>query len=395
MKKGNKIFTICTAGLISAVSIISLSGCGGSSNESTTEATQASATTSQTSTQSTQKETRTITDIAGRQVEIPAEVTSVACPGLAGTRLVIYAGGLDKLTGVSENEKDETLTAPCTLVNMDKMKGLKSVASGWPNFEMYQEEMVALDSDVIVYYSSEVQQLDELQEQTKIPVIGVKATDFTTDDFRQSMKILGEVLDTKDRTDELISYVDSCITDLDNRTKDIPDEEKPSVYFGAVGFKGYNGIEGTYAHYIPFEAIHAKNVADETGGDGAMIIEKEKVTEWDPDILFLTQDPPSLQLVIDDYKVNAPFYKNLKSVQNGQVYAQGPYNMVNTNIEVSLINAYYAGTIIYPEQFKDIKFEDKEKEILTEFLGEQGVKYLDIIKEQNIDYVPVTYVFEE
>ena len=75
-------------------------------------------------------------------------------------------------------------------------------------------------------------------------------------------------------------------------------------------FEAVHGIEGTYAQFPPFVAINAKNVVDETGKDGSLIIDKEKILTWNPDIIFL--DPNNMQLVRDDYKDNPDFYYSQK-----------------------------------------------------------------------------------
>lgn len=334
--------------------------------------------------------TRTVTDVLGREVEIASDIQTVACPGLPSTRMVVYAGAVDKIAGVTENEKMELACAPCSDVFHDKFFNLPSIGSGWPNSEIYQEELVVLDPDAIILFTNEAAQADELQAQTSIPVLAVFATDFMTPDFADTMNFLGDVFGTKAHTDELLAYVEECIADLDGRTKDIPDEEKPTVYYGAVSFRGYNGIDATYAHYNPFEIIHAKNVADETDGNGAMTVEKEQVTAWDPDILFINQEGPTLGILQEDFKTNPDFYRGLSAVQNGKVYGQAAYNCVYTNIELSLINAYYAATVIYPEQFQDVDFEAKAAEILTMFEGEAGPSFLKMMEDAGLGYHQVT-----
>ena len=260
------------------------------------------------------------------------------------------------------------------------------IGSGWPNSEIYQEELVTLDPDAIILFTSDPAQADELQDQTGIPVLAVFATDYMTEDFAATMNFLGDVFGTKDHTDALLAYVQACIEDLDSRTKNIPDEEKPTVYYGAVSFRGYNGIDATYAHYNPFDMIHARNVADETGGNGAMTVEKEQVTSWNPDILFINQEGPTLGILKSDFETNPDFYRELSAVQNGQVYGQLAYNCVYTNIELSLVNTYFAATVIYPEQFADVDFDAKADEILTMFLGENGPSFMDMMDEAGLSY---------
>ena len=107
-------------------------------------------------------DTRTVTDVLGREVEIPNELKTVACPGLPSTRMVVYAGALDRIAGVTQNEKMELVCAPCSDVNHDVLFPLPVIGSGWPNSEIYQEELVTLDPDAIILFTSDPAQADEL-----------------------------------------------------------------------------------------------------------------------------------------------------------------------------------------------------------------------------------------
>ncbi len=112
---------------------------------------------------------------------------------------------------------------------------------------------------------------------------------------RPAIRNCGEVLGCTERTDALIAYTAACKEDLAARTADIPEAERPTVYAGGVGFNGPHGFDGTHAHYPPFDAIGARNVVDETGEEGAFLIELEKVLAWQPEVLFL--NPENMYLV--------------------------------------------------------------------------------------------------
>ena len=88
---------------------------------------------------------------------------------------------------------------------------------------------------------------------------------------------------------------------------------------------------------------------------------------WDPDVIFL--DPGNMNLVNDEYAANPDFFHSLTAVQNGRVYTMPSFNNYSTNITYCLMNAYWAGKILYPDQFADIDMETKSNEIMNEFLG--------------------------
>ncbi len=156
--------------------------------------------------------------------------------------------------------------------------------------------------------------------------------------------------------------------DLAARTADIPEADKPSVYVCGVSFQGSHGFEGTEARYGPFELIGANNLADQTGQALAFDIDPEQVLAWYPDIIFI--DFNGMDLISEDYAANPDFYNALTAVQEGRVYSQISFRSSASNLETALADAYYAGTVIYPEQFADIDIAEKADEIFTMLLGE-------------------------
>ena len=94
-----------------------------------------------------------------------------------------------------------------------------------------------------------------------------------------------------------------------------------------------------------------------------------------------------MNLVMDDYEDNPDAIDSLRAVQNGQVYAQVNFNMFNTNMELAIVDAYYAGTVIYPDAFKDIDFRAKAEEIFNVMIG---MDFLDILESNGLSFGPIT-----
>lgn len=318
---------------------------------------------------------REVTDIYGRQVKIPEKVESIAALGGAA-RFITYAGCADKLVGVTDMDKKSSAQMPYSIVNKDHFAGLPSVGVGGANDSTYTEELVKLAPDVIIAMVADKNTIDDVQSKTGIPVVAIYADGVFDDGVCNSIKIIGDVMGAQERCNTVVQYIKDCYSDLQKRTKDIPDNEKPAVYTGSVNFMGQHGFDGTYGKYQPFDAIGAKNVVDETGQAGGFIIDKEKVMAWDPDIIFLNPNAANMKLVNDDYKANKEYYDNLKAVKNGQVYSQIAYNYNWTNIEIAIADTYYAGKIIYPDAFKDVDPVAKADEIFKEMLGQTFYKQL-------------------
>ena len=326
---------------------------------------------------------RMITDSLGRQVEIPEEVESIVCVGVGALRYSCYIGAADLVVGVEDYEAKAGMTRLYQYVNFDQFKDLPVIGT---NGEPYTEEIIHLGPQVIVMSKSASVDADDLQTKTGTPVVVVPGSDTTLDENAyETIRILGELYGREDRATELTDYLKGIEEDLDSRTKDIPDSEKPSVYVGGVSFKGHHGFEGTEAGYGPFVLIHAKNLADTTGQSGAFNIDLEQVLAWDPDILFV--DFNGMALINEDYAKNPDYYNALSAVQEGKVYSQISFRSSASNLETALADAYYAACVMYPQQFADVDPVQKAGEIFEMLLGSNP--YADL-KEAGYEFRPIT-----
>ena len=309
--------------------------------------------------------TRTITDGAGRQVQVPEKIQSIVCVGVGALRYSCYMDAADLVIGVEDYETKTDFMRLYNYVNFDKFKSLPVIGT---NGQPYAEEIISLCPDVIVMSKYASVEADDLQAKTGTPVVVVPGSDTTLDaDAYETIRILGQLYGKEDRAKELTDYLNSIKQDLDERTKDIPEEEKPAVYVGGVSFKGHHGFEGTEAGYGPFALIGAKNLADTTGQNGAFNIDLEQVLSWDPDIIFV--DFNGMDFIREDYARNPDYYNALTAVQEGKVYSQISFRSFASNLETALADAYYAACVIYPEQFRDVDPIAKAGEIFEMLLG--------------------------
>lgn len=326
--------------------------------------------------------TRTITDGAGRQVEIPETVKSIVCVGVGALRYSCYMGAQDLVVGVEDCEKEPVISRLYNFVNIEKFRDLPVIGT---NGQPYAEEIINVAPDVIVMSQYASVEADDLQEKTGIPVVVVPGSDTTLDEAAfETIRILGELYGKESRATELTSYLKGIRKDLEDRTKDIPERNKPTVYVGGVSFKGHHGFEGTEAFYGPFALINARNLADTTGQTGAFNIDLEQVLAWDPDIIFL--DFNGMSLINEDYAKNPDFYNSLTAVREGRVYSQISFRSNASNLETALADAYYAACVMYPAQFGDVDPVAKAGEIFEMLLG---VNPYEDLKEAGYAFCPI------
>ena len=375
-----RFFALLTA----LLTLTALSACGGAGADASGQAAGETGSAA----------TRTVVDSYGREVEIPAEVKSIVCTGSGALRMVCYLQCTDMLVGVEDTDKNyETSTLrDYAHVYYETFRDLPAIGKGGGTANTaYVEELITLQPDVILSgYTQEA--LEDLQTATGIPCVSVRAQsiNFIDESFYTAIAVAADVLGAQDRCEAVLTYIDGCKADLAERTADIPEADKPLCYTGAVTFSGAHGFTGTYSNFGPFLAIGARNAADQADQEGYYDADPEKIVAWDPDVIFL--DPGSMDLVNDEYASNPGYYDALRAVQEGQVYSCISFNNYSTNVGYAIADAYYAGTVLFPERFADVDIAAKTDEILEFLLGEG---YYDEMMADGLAFGPLELGNEE
>ncbi|MFP4474380.1 MAG: iron ABC transporter substrate-binding protein [Desulfatibacillaceae bacterium] len=328
-----------------------------------------------------------IEDAMGRNVEIPDRVERVICSGPGCLRLLTYLRAQDLAVAVDDMEKrrPEFDARPYALAN-PQFKKLP--VFGEFRGHDHPELILALSPMPQVIFKTHAHMGHdpvELQNKTGIPVVVLNYGDLgaNREQLFQALRIMGGTVDREQRAEEVISFFTNHIEELADRTGNIPDGEKPRCFVGGVASKGPHGYQSTEPGYPPFAFVGAKNLAyDPSKGKKALRhanIAKEKIVEWDPDILFL--DLSTIQLGNDAgglYELRTdPAYRSLSAVRAGRVYGLLPYNWYTRNFGSILANAWYVGKLLYPERFPDVDPAGKADEIYTFLVGKPVFKEMN------------------
>lgn len=331
--------------------------------------------------------TKTVVDAYGRSVEVPKDAKTAATVG-SGARFVVYAGAQDKLIAVTEMETTPAMNRPYAIAYKDLFADLPSTSNGNHLLEtnVNEEQLMHLNPDVIIS-SRSAEECDALQKDTGIPVIGITyQNQLFTDNVYNSIICVGEALGTEDHANEVVAKLKEWDADLKARTADIADADKPSVYVGAVNYKGAKSFTGTYANYAPLVELNAKNVADETGQKAAVDVDLEQIGNWNPDYMFLNAG--NMDLMKADYANNQAFFDGLKAFQQGNLYTQPFFNFNGTNIDTGICDTYFIGATIYPDKFADVDLKAKYSEIYTTLLG---VDFYRAMQQSGMDFKSLSF----
>jgi iron complex transport system substrate-binding protein len=320
-----------------------------------------------------------ISDALGRDLRISPIPENVICSGPGCLRLLTYLQKQDMVVAVDdmEGKRPKFDARPYAMANPQYAElPVFGEFRGHDNPEL----IVALEPfpDVILKtYPGMGTDPIELEQKTGIPVATFNYGNLTDDreTFYESLRTMGRIVDASERAEEVIAFIDSTIEDLHSRTADIPETDRISCFVGGIANRGPHGLRSTEPTYPPFVFVNANNVAfNPNGSDGDLDhsdVAKEIIVEWDPEVIFvdvstIQSDPQANAL----YELqNDPAFANLKAVESGNIYGLMPYNWYTQNIGSILADAYFVGSVLYPDRFADVDPEAKADEIYEFLVG--------------------------
>jgi len=318
-------------------------------------------------------------DGIGRMVEVPKDPTYLICSGPGCLRLLVYLRAQDRIVAVDDVEKSRPMfrARPYALANPQ--------FSSYPLFGEFRghdnpELIAGLDPQPDVIFKTYGQMgynPDELQNKTGIPVVVLNYGDLLDyrEDLYQSLRLMGRILGETGRAEEVVAFFDGIIADLNKRTADVLNELKKTCYVGGIAFKGPHGLQSTEPSYPPFLLINVKSVAYDPDKPLSELshadVAKEKIVEWDPEFLFIdlaTIQSGEASGALYELR-NDPAFKTLSAVRQGKVFGVLPYNWYTQNFGNTFADAYFIGTVVYPDRFSDINPAEKADEIYAFLVG--------------------------
>jgi iron complex transport system substrate-binding protein len=288
---------------------------------------------------------QSLTDGAGRKVEVPARVERIYAAGPPAS-ILVFALAPDKLIGWTsawrEAERPFIATKYADLPTLGRLTGRGNTAN--------VEVVMQAKPDVIIDYGSVRPTLaslaDRVQQQSGIPYL---LLDGDFDRMPEAIRLVGRIANEEKRAAALARYAQETVSDINRRVETIPMDRRPRVYYGR-GPQGLNtGLAGSIsAEFI--ELLGAVNVAAELGQGGLVQVSIEQVLRWNPDVV-VTIDP-------NFYAVarSHPIWREMPAVKAGRLYLSPhlPFGWIDFPPSLNrLIGLRWLARILYPQVFPE------------------------------------------
>jgi iron complex transport system substrate-binding protein len=247
-------------------------------------------------------ETRIITDMAGRTVVIPTDLTRVASvfPYVTQISLALKKG--DMLVAV-----DSASAANANLARVyPGIGGIPAVGSA---FNVNKEALLLTDPQLVLTVTWDTNP-DKTQSILGVPVVCVDL-----DYYKEGIEFLGRVLRAQGQAKVFTSYYDEKMAYINGKLAAIPEGDRQKVYVAAGnGAASTYGAESTW-HFEVTDAGGINVAADLIGG-GAKDVSMEQIIIWNPDVIIVDKScPDSVAKILAD-----PQWQSINAVKNKRVY---------------------------------------------------------------------------
>jgi iron complex transport system substrate-binding protein len=354
---------------LGALGALGVAGCLGDSNSGGSPTATSSATPTPDSDgngPATETETETgpreVEDATGRTVEIPGRVEEIVAVGPGMLNLVAYLDAVDMLAGVEEPEHTWAKNIPYNIANPE----LQDLPVVGPHKGGDPELIVDADPDLVVATYFPAGDATDLQSKIDRPVVVVKAQSrplHRLEAAYRDLEFLANIIGKSERAGEVVDFFESERANLDELSADIPEDERPDAYFAGRSDSGGAGATSTQHPFAPFAFVNVANAADAIEGHAS--VNEEKLLTWDPEVIFVSGSN-------DDRVMDALSqgqYANLTAVEEGNLHRLLPTRFYGNLYGNVLADAYYVGSVLYPDAFAGIDPVAKADEIYKTLLG--------------------------
>lgn len=331
-------------------------------------------------------EYKTIKDMWDREVKIKKDVKNVALIDFTGTYIKIMKIWKidDKVVAVDNFQmKNEFLKVVCPRI--------ESITNVGSSKELNYETLAATNPDVVIIraFATDKERQDRYQKiidrlnEMGIPtVLLLHPTSYEKPNVNtvwQEIEILGDIFDKQSEAKDLINYLNGKVQLVKERTKDIPEDERPNVMLFAT--PDYMLGPQTIQSYFLEEIVHGKNVLEE----GSWVkTAPEQVLKLNPDVMIILGHggyvSPEDVYAGKDMGFNWELVQNAKAIKEKRVGSVGTTEWRAT-IEFPIGLLREAKTL-YPEKFADIDPDKEEIKLYKNIYGLNDDEIAEAVKAQ-------------
>lgn len=299
----------------------------------------------------------TVTDHLGNEVELPYEINKIVVSNILPlpSVLTIFFDSAEKLVGIAPGSYSAAANSLLSELYPEILNASTDFTDGTT---INVEELIKLEPDVIFCNATEVENIAALQN-AGLPVVAVAVNKWNYDaieTLNQWIMLLSEIFPDNDKTEICATYSNEIFTMVQDKVKDIPDDERVNSFF----LFQYNDtmLSTSGLHFFGqwwADSIGAKNVAEELDVDNIASVNMEQVYGWNPELIFITNFNQCAPEDLYNNTIGTYDWSEIDAVKNQNAYKMplGMYRSYTPGIDTPITLMWLAKTA-YPDIFADV-----------------------------------------
>ena len=309
--------------------------------------------------------TRTVTDMEGREVTIPADPQRVACIYSSAAHMMAMLEEQDRIIAVPNGVKSDELMKM-------KIDGLDSLSVPMQDNDLNVEELMSIRADLIIVKRDQIIAKGQEEKLEKAGIPWIVADYESIDELNRCITLMGEIFNDQDRASAYNQFAADTIEDVQQRLR------------GTAGDPQADGKDRPKIYHSVNEAIRT----DEAGGICQEIMEKagvsdisadkelsvdgnkayatiEEIYNWDPDGMIANESS------VTEYILSDSKWAGLSAVKEGRVYTLpvGASRWCHPGSMEAHMGVLAVAWRFYPEAFEDLDLAQFTKEYYREYFG--------------------------
>jgi len=362
--------------IVSLLLCLTLTACA-ASQQSSVIPEQSGETTAEEETASNEPATRTVMDGGFRNVTIPDKAERIAAMSGPSYEMVFM---LDCADRIAMTKTGHTTDFPVALLLNPDLANYAGVGAN-PNTSVNVEDYLKNEVDLVLYYNNET----ELKkfESVGIPTViaqygnpeittGEELLALSLDEYIKEctagVGIIAEALggDAPAEYEKWRTYYADTIKMLHERTKDIPDEDRPAIYWGNTWGENILATADALSHSYDAYLVGGKLYAPDSSGNFPEITQ-EQLFAWNPDIIIVDNHGNYPELVIQAMEKENSQWQSLSAVKEGKLYRVPTGVFFLDKGTTTPLLLLWMASFVQPDVFSDIDIIEEMKYYYKEF----------------------------
>lgn len=294
----------------------------------------------------------TVTDQLGRIVQIESRPERIVSPYYITSSMLIGLGLADRIAGIEDSPEKRNIYG----MSAEQVLQLPTVGS-LKNFDL--EACAAIEPDLVLVPMKLKDMSANLDE---LGITNIVVNPESVELLEDMISIVGQATDTAQRANELNSYINDQIAELNEKNKSVT---VPTVYLGGNSDFLLTAGEAMYQSSM-ITIAGGKNVAGDIEDTYWAEVDYEQILAWNPEYIILASAAGyTVEDVMND--------KNLSmcdAVKNGNVYKiPSDIEAWDSPVPGAFLGSIWLESVLHPECVSTEEYEAAVKEFYGKFYG--------------------------